>query len=219
MNLEHGARSIGSLRVARNERRPTPHTHFDRLVRLVLDVSDRVVTPIVRGLNQAHFQHLQVDPERRPVIPGIIFRLARGERRSLAADADPQIGCIQRTANRREVVEDGAVAEHAGRFEVQRAGVDSAQRHSGSGPRPVNVGRKIGNTVRAIADPRDGFGVPCRLKTAPLRVLQVCRKQPAKLFWFTRRRGCIRTSESGEALQSSPTQGGDPGGNLQEGAP
>ena len=53
MDFKNRARSIGRLRIAGNERRPTPHADLHRRVGFIFNVGDGIVAPILALLHSA----------------------------------------------------------------------------------------------------------------------------------------------------------------------
>src|ERR1019366_10824849 len=96
------SRCVGRFRVARDEWRPTPHANVNRRVRLIFNISDGVVTPILAFLHRtAH-----ADIKRGPVVPRIMLGLAGSEDPRPGAGDDSQIRSVQGAPNGRQVIED-----------------------------------------------------------------------------------------------------------------
>src|SRR5580704_11549151 len=90
MNFENSARSIGSLRVAGNERRPRTHAHGNRSCSLELRVGNGIVPPIVDTFDLFQSWRLKEGhgwTQAGTAIAGVILGSAAGEHPNLITHA------------------------------------------------------------------------------------------------------------------------------------
>ena len=141
MHFKDRRRGIGGIGISGQERCPGAQRDRHRSLGLVFQVRHRIVPPVIDAPRLPNTFQSQVGTRCRDrVAPVVIeFRLASGEHPRRPAHADPQERAVQRPAARRQVIENGAVAESAGGFQIQASRVQGTQGHAADGANRARI--------------------------------------------------------------------------------